>query len=261
LQQFPEDLPLLRDAVADAATVAGTLYERGFESWKKSAEQPVTDVDMAVNACLEGHLRPARPDYGWLSEETRDDERRLSCRRVFVIDPIDGTRALMRRQPHFVISAALVEDGRPVIGILHNPVTGERFEAVEGKGATRNGEPIGVTDCPKIEAARLFAYAEFVASRRWRQPWPQIETGMVNSIAYRLALVAAGRYDGCITTRSKNDWDLAAADLILREAGGIITDRNGKGMVFNRVEVKHAGVLAAGPALHALLLEKMGDWE
>ena len=254
-----QDLALMRDAVADAAMVALDIYNQGFESWKKAGHQPVTDVDMAVNAHLETRLRRPRPDYGWLSEETRDDKSRFACKRVWVVDPIDGTRALLKGRPHFVISVALIEDNRPVIGLLHNPVSEEQYEAVAGRGATLNGAPIHVSDCRRIEDARMIMYADFVTSKRWRVPFPQVETGMVNSIAYRLALVATGQFDGCMTIRHKNDWDLAAADLIIREAGGIATDREGQPFQFNSKDTRHQGVVAAGPSLHRLLIEKLKD--
>jgi myo-inositol-1(or 4)-monophosphatase len=256
------DLELMRGAVADAAAVARRIYEEGFETWRKEGQQPVTEVDMAVNAHLEKHLRQARPNYGWLSEETKDDRSRFACRRVWVIDPIDGTRALMKGKPHFVISVALLDDSAPVLGILHNPVTQEHYEAVTGSGATLNGQPIHVTDCQTLDSARLQMYSDFVASKRWKVPFPRVETGMVNSIAYRLALVAAGQYDGVLTIRHKNDWDLAAAALVVTEAGGRVTDRTGQPFTFNGPDTSHNGVIAGCPALHAQIVERLAtDFE
>lgn len=256
------DLELMRGAVADAAIVARRIYEQGFEAWRKDGHEPVTEVDMAVNAHLEGRLRPARPHYGWLSEETKDDRSRFTCRRVWVVDPIDGTRALMKGKPHFVISAALLDDNAPILGILHNPVTKEHYEAVTGSGATLNGQPIHVTDCQMLDSARLQMYADFMASKRWKVPFPRIETGMVNSIAYRLALVAAGQYDGVLTIRQKNDWDLAAAALLVTEAGGRVTDRTGRPFAFNGPNARHNGVVAGCPALHTQIIDRLAkDFE
>jgi len=251
------DLKLMRSAVADAAAVACQIYDRGFDTWRKEGQQPVTDVDMAVNAHLEKRLRTARPNYGWLSEETKDDLSRFACRRVWVVDPIDGTRALMKGKPHFVISVALLDDSAPVLGILHNPVTEEHYEAVTGGGATLNGEPIHVTDCRSLDRARLQMYSDFVASKRWKTPFPRVETGMVNSVAYRLALVAAGQYDGVLTIRHKSDWDLAAAALIVTEAGGMATDRTGKPFTFNGPDTSHNGVIAGCPVLHRQIVERL----
>lgn len=251
------DLALMRSAVADATVVAREIYEQGFETWRKAGQQPVTDVDMAVNTHLQKRLMTARPNYGWLSEETKDDRSRFARRRVWVVDPIDGTRALMKGRPHFVISLALLDDSVPVLGVLHNPVTEEHFEAIASGGATLNGTPIHVTDCRELDTAKLLMYSDFVRSRRWKTPFPPVETGMVNSVAYRLALVASGQYDGALTIRHKKDWDLAAAALLVTEAGGRATDRTGKPFAFNGPDASHNGVVAGCPALHGQIIERI----
>lgn len=250
------DLALLREAVREAGAAALDYFGRSLETRHKSDGSPVTPADLAVDRVLRERLTAARPDYGWLSEESEDDGARARRERVWVVDPIDGTRAFLKEKPEWTIAAALVEAGRPVIGIVFNPVTGEFFHAVLGAGAFCNGAPVRVSDPVALESSRLLVSAGLLRRRIWDRPWPDIETVWVNSVAYRLALVAAGRFDATLSLSRKHDWDLAAAALLVQEAGGRATAHTGDEFLYNRVPPLQRSVVAAGPALHARLLER-----
>jgi len=257
------DFALLRETVRDAGALAMRYFGTDMKKWSKGADgSPVTEADIAVNDLLRARLTGARPGYGWLSEETEDDPARLACERTWVIDPIDGTRAFARGQPHFVVSAALVAGGRPVAAVLFNPATEEFFEAAAGQGARLNATPIRVSDCARIEGCRIAAFAPMFKHPGWERagiaPWPAMEILERNSVAYRIALVACGAADAALALNGKSDWDLAAADLIVHEAGGRMTTHDGKPFIYNRENTRHRSLLAAGPSLYDALFAKLG---
>ncbi len=184
--------------------------------------------------------------------------RRRGC---FIVDPIDGTIAFLKGRPHFTISVAVVEAGRPVSGAVHNPMTMECFLAAEGAGARLNGEPIHVSTQAAIAGCRMLAPKSAFADPMWAEPpatpWPDMTVETRSSIAYRMALVACGSYDAMLSLSAKHDWDLAAGDLIVREAGGLASDRTGVALRYNRAATIQPSVVCAGPALHAELLTKL----
>ncbi|MDG2519976.1 3'(2'),5'-bisphosphate nucleotidase CysQ [Caulobacter segnis] len=251
------DLALIRTAALEAGKLALTMRAAGLKIWNKDGGSPVTDADLAVDKRLHEILTAARPDYGWLSEETIDDPERLTRRRLFCVDPIDGTAAFLKNKPWFTVCIAVVEDGLPVCGVVYAPALDEMFEAVAGQGATLNGAPIQpsaaveLNDCAMLGDARMFQHPE------WPQPWPPMRVESRNSIAYRLCLVADGRFDAAVALTPKNEWDLAAADLIVREAGGLATDHFGRRFTYNAPIPKAPSVICAAPALHPLILERV----
>ncbi len=247
------DRDLIRDAARAAGEVLAGLFERGARSWEKSKNNPVTEADLASEKALEAVLRTARPDYGWLSEESPDDGSRLTARRSFVIDPMDGTRAFIKRRPHFTVSIGVVEAGRLIAGAIYNPLTDEMFDAAFGAGAALNGKPISVTGQSGLDGAKLLGDPHIF--RSLAAEGATLESR--NSIAYRIALVACGQFDGAVSPRPKSDWDLAAADIVIHEAGGLLTDRNGLPYRYNTDTVRCAPPLAAGPGLHALLRDRL----
>ncbi len=259
-QELETERLLLSEAVSAAAGIALDLFNRGVKSWNKSDKTPITEADLAVNRELEERLTAARPLYGWLSEETKDDAARLERRRVWIVDPIDGTRGFVRGNDQWCISAALVEDGEPVIGIIANPSTGETFEAIRAGGAKLNGESLKIARRGDVSGCTLVMHQSIVDSRKWAKPWPQISLAMWNSMALRLCRVATGEADGTIVISNKSDWDLAAADLIVREAGGTVTGLTGRPMHYNKAETRHRGVVGAGQDLHTCLLEHTSGW-
>jgi myo-inositol-1(or 4)-monophosphatase len=245
-----EDLKLLEDAVRAAGAIARRFYGGDYKRWSKEGGSPVTEADLAVNAYLQKRLMAARPDYGWLSEESADDPARLTRSHVFVIDPIDGTIAFLKNRPHFTICAAIVTEGRPVCGVVYNPVSDEMYAARLGGGAHRNGAVITVAGRDRLEGcAMLGDRTQFTTP-----PWPPLHVQNRNSVAYRVVLVADGSADASVSLTAKRDWDLAAADIILSEAGGRLTDRNGAALVYNRAVTLQASLVAANPALHAQIV-------
>ncbi|MFP4519674.1 MAG: 3'(2'),5'-bisphosphate nucleotidase CysQ [Oceanicaulis sp.] len=251
------DRDLIAAAARDAGKLALAFRARGLKSWEKAEGDPVSEADLAADTLLQERLKPARPDYGWLSEETADDKSRLTSRRSFVVDPIDGTRAFIRNRPEFVVSVAVIEDGAPVAAALYDPSTERLWDAALGHGARMNGLDIAHSRQATIKGARILGDPGRLPGLR--ALGAQAET--VNSAALRLALCAQGMFDAVVAERGKWDWDLAAGALIITEAGGKITDRAGAALKFNGDPPRQPAPLAAGPALHALLIERLNKGE
>jgi myo-inositol-1(or 4)-monophosphatase len=251
-----DDLRLLESAARAAGSIARNYYGGDYRRWSKAGGSPVTEADLAVDKFLRETLLAARPDYGWLSEESVDSSDRLSRTSIFVVDPIDGTVAFLKQRPHFTICAAVVEAGRPRAGVVYNPITEECFAGRAGGGATLNSAPIHVSDRDRIEGARMLG-----PKNTFEQGWPKMELTALSSIAYRIVLVAAGKHDAMVSLTAKHDWDLAAADLIVQEAGGLISDEAGNTLVYNRQAATQHATIAAGPKLHALLLQHLRQKE
>jgi myo-inositol-1(or 4)-monophosphatase len=241
-----DDLKLLEDTVRQAGPIARKFYGGDYKRWSKEGGSPVTEADLAVNKYLCDALTAARPDYGWLSEENADDPSRLSRREVFIIDPIDGTIAFLKNRPHFTICAAVVVEGRPCCGVVYNPISDELYSARAGGGAHRNGTPIRVTQREALEGAAMLGDRTHLTG----PPWPPMHVQNRNSVAYRLVLVADGSADATVSLTCKRDWDLAAADIILHEAGGFLTDTSGAVMVYNKPVTRQSNLVAANPVLH-----------
>jgi myo-inositol-1(or 4)-monophosphatase len=251
-----EDYALVKQAAREAGDLALTYFRRQIEVKRKPDGSEVSEADFAVDTALKLDLIGKRPGYGWLSEETLDDPERLERRLVWMVDPIDGTNAFLRHVPEWTVSAALVEDGVPVIGIVFNPAKGEFFHAIRGHGAFLNEAPIHVSDKSTLEGARLIASGGLFKKPIWKEPWPEVQSSWVNSVAYRLALVAVGRADATISLSAKSEWDLAAATLLVEEAGGAITDHRGEALRYNRVVPRYLSLVASPPELHARLIER-----
>ena len=250
-----DDLKLLEDTVREAGHIARKFYGGDYKQWNKEGGSPVTEADLAVNKLLHDRLTSARPDYGWLSEENADDPSRLARHRVFVIDPIDGTIAFLKNRPHFTICAAIVVDGRPCCGVVYNPISDELYSARLGAGAHRNGGAIHVGHRDRLEGCALLGDR----TQFQQAPWPPMHVQNRNSVAYRLVLVADGSADASISLTAKRDWDLAAADVILHEAGGLLTDTGGASLVYNRPVTKQASLIAANPGLHTQIVRLLGQ--
>lgn len=255
------DLALIEEAVREAGKIARSYFGGQYKSWDKGKGQPVTEADLAVDRFLHDALTQARPAFGWLSEETEHDPRRLAAASTFVVDPIDGTVGFLKGRAQFTVCAAIVRDRRPVCGVVFNPVTQECFTASEGGGAYLNGAPISVSTRDAVEGCRMLAGAATFTHPGWtippNRPWPQMAVETRSSIAYRMALVAGGGYDAMLALSAKHDWDLAAGDIIVREAGGRVTDHWGEALRYNGAEPIQPSVVCAGPALHALLLDRL----
>lgn len=238
-----EDLPLLRDAAREAGVIAMRYFGKNPQVWMKGGTSPVSEADHAADAYLRETLLAARPDYGWLSEETADDPIRLVARRTFVVDPIDGTRGFLEGLRSWCVSVAVVEDGRTLAGVLECPAREETYWALPGKGAFRNGRPIRVRAPGQT--------ADVAGPKPLIDLLPAEWQGRLNrvphipSLAYRLAMVANGALDATFVKPNAHDWDIAAADLILREAGGALLDQHGHAPRYAGEVIRH-GALAAG---------------
>lgn len=251
------DTRLLIEAVRGGGAIACKFFRGEFKHWSKGKAGPVTEADLAVDAYLSTTLMKVRPDYGWLSEESIDDKSRLARQRVFIADPIDGTRAFIRGLPEFTIVACVVDGGRPVSAAIFNPVTDEMFDATLNGGAHLNGEPIHVTSQSAIEGCRMLSSANMLSRPEWTAQLPDMQIEQKRSIAYRMALVAAGQYDAMVSLGPKHDWDVAAGDLIVHEAGGRATTGTGEALIYNRPAALQPSAIAATPLLHACLLERL----
>jgi len=246
-----DDLSLLVAAAKEAGEIARGFFKQGPRAWDKPGEGPVTEADIAVNDRLAELLQGARPGYGWLSEETPDGPARLDAARAFVIDPIDGTRAFIEGNHNWSHSLAVVDDGEPVAAVVYLPMADKLYAAAKGHGATLNGTRITVSPRSALDEATL------LATRSNFEPWfwaganvPKVKREFRSSLAYRMALIAEGRFDAMLTLRPTWEWDVAAGSLIVGEAGGRVTDRAGARLRFNAASPQVNGVVAAGPALH-----------
>jgi myo-inositol-1(or 4)-monophosphatase len=255
-RSLSDDEALLNEAVRAAGELALSFFGSGMTGRQKADATPVSDADLAVDRMLHERLIGERPDYGWLSEESADHPSRLDAARLWIVDPIDGTRAFLAGTPEWTIAAALVEHGQPVLGAVFNPATGEMFTARRGGGAWLNGAPISVTTREEIAGCRMIATKGFFKHKIWIAPWPATETIWVNSIAYRLALIAAGRADATLSLTGKSEWDIAAAALLVEEAGGRVTDAAGTPLAYNQPSPRINGLVAAAPRLHDLLVAR-----
>ena len=250
-------LACFRNAAQDGAAVALDYFRPGGRTSArieyKQGGSPVTEADLAVDALLRERLCAAFPDAAWLSEETADSAERLSRRRVLVVDPIDGTRGFLSGDARWCVSIALVVDGRPHVGVVHAPVLDQRFEAVVGRGATCNGSPIAASARTTLEGAQLAGPADF--SRQVRDHTAFRIVPKIPSLACRLVHVAAGFLDGCVAGAASHDWDIAAADLIMHEAGALLTDRHGSAPLYNQANPSHPLLVGGPPPVQRALID------
>ncbi len=257
MQSAASDLALLEAAAREAGALARDMLAKPFKIYSKGALGPVTDIDYAVDALLAQRLLDARPEYGWLSEETPDDPaRRVGKGRTFMLDPVDGTAALVERIPQWTISIGIIEGERAFAGAIYNPMTDELFLGADGAGATLNGRPVRASLRDTLEGARVIGQARRFAPKKWPTPWPKLDIVERHSIAYRMALVAAGMGDATLLFGYKNEWDIAAGAALVEAAGGRVTDLWGAPLVFNQIDPRAPGVAASGAALHPLIIER-----
>jgi myo-inositol-1(or 4)-monophosphatase len=228
-------------------------WRGAFEQWEKSPGNPVSEVDLAVDRFLWERLKALDPNAGWLSEETVDSAERLLLPRVWVVDPIDGTRDFVRGRRGWAVSIALVEGGRPLLGVLDAPARDEHWSAASGGGATRNGLPVRAGRKDSLVGARV------PADQLPRTDSDLVAVDKPNSIALRMAMVAADEADLVATLRWGFEWDIAAAALIAKEAGAIVTDARGQTLRYNSTKGEAFGVLATAPGIHAEAVSRLSQ--
>jgi myo-inositol-1(or 4)-monophosphatase len=259
----PQDLARhaarLQTSVREAGILARSMFGTPLNNWTKGAAlSPVSDADIAVDVLLRERLTADNAGIGWLSEESVDDPARLDARYVWIVDPIDGTRAYIAGLPDWAVSAALVENGRPIAACLYAPVTDEFFTAVAGAGAFRNGLAIKAAAGSALDQARVAGPRNFLERLQAVAP-PFTVMPRTRSLALRLARVAEGTFDAAIAGGNSHDWDLAAADLLVHEAGGALTAFGGGAVIYNRAVPRHGMLVAAGRDRHAALIELFRD--
>ena len=245
----------MREAGALAASMSGEQ----LKSWTKTGDSPVTEADIAVDRLLHDRLLRLAPDCGWLSEETEDSSARLGSRRLWVVDPIDGTRAYLAGRTDWAVSVALVDNGRPVAGAIFAPMEDGLYLAVAGEGATRDGARLAASAGDSFEQARVAGPKPMIAELERSLPGIVAEP-KVHSLALRLARVASGQLDIAFASKDSHDWDLAAADLIVHEAGGAFGTLDGQVARYNSAEARHGALIASERVRYGRLVAIARDW-
>lgn len=247
------DLTLLVEAAQEAGRIAMRYFRNDPEVWMKGGTSPVSEADYAVDTFLRETLTAARPEYGWLSEETVDGAARLAARRTFVVDPIDGTRGFLAGDSRWCVSVAVVEGGSPIAGVLECPVKRQTFQAALGRGAFRNGDQLFATG--RADPMEIGGPKEFIDALSREGHEPAKRAAHIPSLAYRIAMVADGTLGASFVKPNAHDWDLAAADLILREAGGRLLDTQGRVPGYAGDDIRHGALVAGRGELLAAMTE------
>lgn len=240
-----KELTAVRQAARQAGRAIQRVAQEHYTTAAKQADRTVvTQADLEADRILREALQKRFPEYGWLSEETRDDAGRFTCRRVWIVDPMDGTREFVMRTPEYVVSVALVEDGQPILGVIYNPLNGDLYEAVRGEGTKLNGQAITCDHVldgkPVVEVSR-----SDIEKGRFTDFESGLDLRPCGSIAYKLARLASGQADSTLSVTPKNEWDIAAGVLLVVESGGRVTDLAGQAYVFNQKDTLVDGVIAA----------------
>ena len=242
-------------AVREAGALAASTFKTALlKTWTKHGGSPVSEADIAVDKFLRQRLMALAPDAGWLSEESEDDRARLGAPRLWVVDPIDGTRAYVTGRTDWSISVALVTEGRPVIAAIYAPMQDNFYAASDGEGTTLNGVPILASTGADF-AGRIAAGPKPVLERLAKVAPTLVMEPKVFSLALRIARVADGTLDVAFASPDSHDWDLAAADLLVHEAGGVMTALDGRTLIYNRPDPVHGVLIAAGRERHAALVD------
>jgi len=259
---YSAELAAAESAAREAGSMVMGLFKGKFDVREKSKNNPVTTADLEANRIIRETIHRAFPGDGWLSEEDQDNAKRLTLSRVWVVDPIDGTKEFIEGVPQFAVSIAFVVDGVPKIAVVFNPAKDRFYKAAAGRGAFMNDEAIRVTPRHDIDGALLLV-SRSEPQKKFQLIVDHCDIKPVGSIAYRLAKVAGGDGDGTITFRTIHEWDICAGVLMVQEAGGKVVDGAGAVMTFNRQLPKHRGVVASNAILTAdlqgLWAVAMGD--
>jgi myo-inositol-1(or 4)-monophosphatase len=255
---YESELRVARQAAREAGEILLRHYRGGTERWEKAKGDPVTAADLEADGAIAAALRRAFPDDALLSEETVDDRSRLARERVWIVDPMDGTKEFTRRIPEFGVSIALVERGEPVVGVILNPAAATAVWASAGGGCFRDGRWVRVSGVDELARAVVIASRTEISRDQFApyEGWFK-ELRPVGSIAWKLACIACGDGDLNVSVAPKNEWDVCAGDLLVREAGGVYVDFAGERRIYNQARTLiEAGMAAGPPALVRAFLER-----
>lgn len=249
-----------KDLAIAAAHAAGDIIRTVYKSnytveYKSGDNSPVTLADREANRKIHAMLQTAFPDYGWLSEETVDSSARLTARRVWVVDPMDGTKEFIQKIPEFAVSIGLIEAGRPILGVVYNPTLDRLFWAVRGQGAWCEARQLRVPETQRLVDATILSSRSETKRGEWKDFAALFQAQPMGSIAYKLACIANGEADASFTLVPKNEWDICAGTLLVEEAGGRVTTLSGKPVRFNQPTTLLQGLVASNGKLHAQLLD------
>ena len=257
-EHLDEDRQVMNAAVRAAGEAILRRFRGNNKTWAKDDDSPVSIADHEANEILHWHLMVQhKRHYGFLSEESADAFDRLQSKRTWIIDPIDGTRAFLKGDPHFTVCAALVEDGKALAAAVFNPATEEFFEAETGKGALLNGAPAQASGADRLENCNILGWPGMFKHPGWPIPWPVMNISQRNSTNYRMALVASGEVDAMLAIARKADWDAAPGALIAEEAGATVTDHTGAKFCYNQPEPYQRSVVCAAPGLYSSLFARV----
>ena len=252
------DLALLTEAAREAGRIALRYWRKEPKVWDKGGEHgPVSEADLAVNDMLKAKLLAARPDYGWLSEETPDSTDRLAVDTVFIVDPIDGTRAFVAGEETWAHSLAVAQAGKVTAGVVYLPAIDRIYTASLTSPAMKDGQPIVASGRDRLEGANILTTKANMLPEKWPGGVPEIIRSFRASLAYRMCLAAEGRFDGMLTLRDAWEWDIAAGALIAERAGAVVTDMAGVTLRFNTPGAQATGVLALPPGPHAEAVRRL----
>lgn len=249
------ELDVAVQAARDAGAIIRRWYHGEYTVKNKANESPLTEADLESNECIEAAIRAAFPDDGWLSEETRDSRERLTKPRVWIVDPLDGTREFVERIPEFVVAIGLAIEGEATLGVQYNPLTDELFAGARGTAVTLNGVAVSTSSVAELAAARVLASRSEGKRGEWDEFRGELNVELTGSVAYKLALIAAGRADATFSLTPKNEWDICAGAALIAAAGGVMTDRAGQPLRFNRERTKLPGLVACNGQLLAAILD------
>lgn len=250
------ELELAKKAARAAGEILRGHWRRGgYEIGSKGRDNPVTQADLEADRAIKRYLRDGFPKYGWLSEETVDNDERLKCERVWIVDPLDGTKEFIKGIPEFSVAIALIENEVPVLGVTYNPIKREMYWSARGVGCHLNARRVRVTRTRTLKRATVLASRSETARGEWQVFDGVCIVSPTGSVAYKLAMVAAGKADATFTRSPKSEWDIASGAALVAEAGGTITDIAGHALRFNQRVVKIEGLIADNRMLHESLMK------
>ncbi|NQY90405.1 MAG: 3'(2'),5'-bisphosphate nucleotidase CysQ [Deltaproteobacteria bacterium] len=261
--ELEKELQTAVEAARAGGAVVRKYFRGNYEVHEKAPDNPLTIADTEADEAIKQVVLGAFPDDGWLSEETRDSPERLSKERVWIVDPLDGTKEFVQNIPEFCVCVGFTMGGVVQVGVCYNPITEKLFAAARGQGMTLNGEPASCTATTELSAATVLASRSETGRGEWDDYDQLMQVKPTGSVAYKFALIAGGEADATFSLTPKNEWDICAGTMLVEEAGGTVTDRFGRPLTFNNAKTLLPGLIASGAALwqplRDIILEKSGE--